>query len=102
MALPKFIITMDGFLRLGMVNQHKELLIGDDECIGGGYYQFDWVSHRLVLDRFSYDFGRPRWHLLDTLKVPIQYRGLRIVYLYNDGFHEDYIVSDELGIEYYT
>jgi hypothetical protein len=29
-------------------------------------------------------------------------RGLRIVYLYNDGFHEDYIVSDELGIEYYT
>ena len=22
MALPKFIITMDGFLRLGMVNQH--------------------------------------------------------------------------------
>ena len=28
MNLPKFIITMDGFLRLGMVNQHKELLIG--------------------------------------------------------------------------
>lgn len=31
MSLPKFIITMDGFLRLGMVNQHKELLIGDDD-----------------------------------------------------------------------
>lgn len=25
MNLPKFIITMDGFLRLGMVNQHKDL-----------------------------------------------------------------------------
>ena len=45
MALPKFIITMDGYLRLGMVNLHKDLLIGDD--------------------------------------------------------HEDYIVSDELQIEYY-
>ena len=58
------------------------------------------MSNRLVLDRFSYDFGRPRWHLLDTLKVPIQYRGLRIVYLYDDD-HEDYIVSDDLNIEYY-
>ena len=55
---------MDGFLRLGMVNQHKDLLIGDDECIGGGY-------------------------------------GLRIVYLYDDDYHEDFNVSDELKIEYY-
>ncbi len=111
MTLPKFIITMDGYLRLGMVNQHKDLLIDDDKCIGGGYYQFDWTSNRLLLDRASYDFlkgqasrraerGRPRWHLLETLKVPAQYRGLRIVYLYDDD-HEDNIVSDELQIEYY-
>ena len=59
------------------------------------------MSNRLVLDRFSYDFGRPRWHLLDMLKVPIQYRGLRIVYLYDDDYHEDFNVSDELKIEYY-
>ncbi len=25
MNLPKFIITMDGYFRLGMVNQHKDL-----------------------------------------------------------------------------
>ena len=115
---------MDGYLRMGMVNQHKDLLIGDDSCIGGGYYQFDWASNRLLLDRASYDFGRPRWHLLETLKVPASYRGLRIVYLYDDD-HEDltssslggasaisseldgvrlaqaFIVSDELEIEYY-
>ena len=115
---------MDGYLRLGMVNQHKDLLIGDDSCIGGGYYQFDWASNRLLLDRASYDLGRPRWHLLETLKVPASYRGLRIVYLYDDD-HEDltssslggasaisseldgvrlaqaFIVSDELEIEYY-
>ena len=126
MALPKFIITMDGYLRLGMVNQHKDLLKGDDSCIGGGYYQFDWASNRLLLDCASYDFGRPRWHLLNTLKaaskreqsqaclsyaereqarptlkVPASYRGLRIVYIYDDDFHEDYNVSDELQIEYY-
>ena len=125
MALPKFIITMDGYLRMGMVNQHKDLLIGDDSCIGGGYYQFDWASNRLLLDRASYDFGRPRWQLLDTLKVPASYRGLRIVYIYDDDFHEDltssslggasaisseldgarlaqaFNVSDELQIEYY-
>jgi hypothetical protein len=26
MTLPKFIITIDGYFRLGMVNQHKHLL----------------------------------------------------------------------------
>ena len=101
MTLPKFIITLDGVLRLGMVNQHKDLLIGDDQCIGGGYYQLDWTSNRLILDRESYDFGRPLWHLIETLKVPETYRGLRIVYVYNDDFHEDYYVSNELNIEYY-
>ena len=81
MTLPKFIITMDGHLRLGMVNQHKVLLRAGDECIGGGYYYFDYTSNRLILDRSSYDFGRPRWHLLQSLIVPSAYRGLRIIYL---------------------
>ena len=70
MTLPKFIITMNGYFRLGMVNQHKDLLKSGEQCIGGGYYHFDYVSNRILLDRESYDFGRPKWHLLDTLKVP--------------------------------
>ncbi len=101
MALPKFIITMDGHLRMGMVNQHKDLLKPGDQCIGGGYYSFDYVSNRIILDRSSYDFGRPRWHLIDTLKVPSTYKLLRLVYVYDDGFHDDFIVSEELQIEYY-
>ena len=31
MTLPKFIITIDGYLRLGMVNQHKDLLKPDEQ-----------------------------------------------------------------------
>ncbi len=65
MTLPKFIITMDGYFRLGMVNQHKELLKLGDSCIGGGYYHFDYTSNRIILDRSSYDFGKPKWHLLE-------------------------------------
>ena len=126
MKLPKFIITMDGYFRLGMVNQHKHLLKPGDQCIGGGYYHFDFVSNRIILDRESYDFGRPKWHLLEVLKVPSTYRGMRIVYKYDDGFHDDFKtavkreqndacissaereqfrtefnVSEELPIEYY-
>ena len=126
MTLPKFIICMDGTFRLGMVNQHKHLLKPGDQCIGGGYYHFDFVSNRIILDRESYDFGRPKWHLLDVLKVPSTYRGMRIVYKYDDGFHDDlktavkreqsdacissaereqfrteFNVSEELPIEYY-
>ena len=54
MTLPKFIICMDGTFRLGMVNQHKHLLKPGDQCIGGGYYHFDFVSNRIILDRESY------------------------------------------------
>ena len=59
MTLPKFIITMDGYFRLGMVNQHKDLLKPGDSCLGGGYYHFDYASNRIILDRSSYDFGKP-------------------------------------------
>ena len=100
MALPKFIVCMDGTFRLGMVNQHRHLLKPGDQCIGG-YYHFDFVSNRITLDRESYDFGRPRWHLLEVLRVPSAYRGMRIVYKYDDDFHDDYNVSEELRIEYY-
>ena len=61
MNLPKFIITLDGYFRFGQVNQHKHLLKPGDQCIGGGYYHFDFVSNRILLDRESYDFGRPKW-----------------------------------------
>ena len=74
MTLPKFIITLKGVFRLAMVNQHKDLLKPGDQCIGGGYYHFDFVSNRIILDRESYDFGRPKWHLLEVLKVPSAYR----------------------------
>ena len=53
-------------------------------------------------------------YLLDVLKVPSTYRGMRIVYKYDDGFHDDFKtavkreqfrtefnVSEELQIEYY-
>ena len=101
MSLPKFIITIDGVLRLGMVNQHRDLLKPGDQCVGGGYYSFDFVSNRIILDRSSYDFGKPKWHLLERLKVPSVYKGLRIVYISDDGYLGDFNVSAELKIEYY-
>ena len=92
---------MDGHIRFGIVNQHKDLLNPGDQCIGGGYYRFDFISNRIILDRESYDFGKPKWHLLDTLKVPSTYKMLRLVYVYDDRFQKDFNVSEELKIEYY-
>ena len=65
----------------------------------GGYYHFDYTSNRIILDRSSYDFGNPKWHLLEILKVPSVNRGLRLVYIYDDDRKFD--VSEELNIEYY-
>ncbi len=100
MTLPKFIITSDGHFRLGGVSQHRDLLLPGEQCIGGGYYRFDYVSNRIVLDRSSYDFGRPRWHLLQELKVPSAYRGFRMVYKYDDNMHDDYCINEHLKILY--
>jgi len=85
MGAPKFIITSDGHLRLGMVNLHADLLQPGDHCIGGGYYSFDYASNRMLLDRKSYDYGRPQWNLLDTLRLPAGYKGFSPVYVYDDG-----------------
>ena len=99
MQSPKFVITMEGFLRMGMVDQHRDLLLPGDDCIGGGYYAFDYVANRIILDRRSYDFGCPKWHLLDSLKVPATYRGMQIIYKFDD-YRDDFLVSEELQIEY--
>lgn len=98
---PKFIITMDGYFRFGMVGLHSQLLRQDEQCIGGGYYTFDIASNLIVLDGMSYDFGRPRWHLLESLRIPAACRGMQIVYRYDDGFHDDFNVNEHLSIEYY-
>ena len=100
MKLPKFIITLDGVFRLGMVDQHKHLLKSGDQCIGGGYYTFDFVSNRIILDRESYDFGQPKWHLLEVLKVPSEYRGMQIVYQYHDEEEEDLVLTESKEIVY--
>ena len=101
MKLPKFIITMNGYFRLGMVDMHKDLLMHGEQCIGGGYYRFEHDNKCLILEGASYDFGQPLWHLLDSLIVPLAYKDYSIVYKYDDGYHDDYIINDELSIEYY-
>lgn len=84
-----------------MVNRHNDLLIDGDQCIGGGYYSFDYVQNRIVLDGRSYDFGKPRWHLLDSLIIPAAYEGLAIIYRYNDDPSDDFHVSEQFTITYY-
>ena len=85
---------------MGMVSQHKDLLKPGDQCIGGGYYYIDYTSNRILLDRSSYDFGKPKWHLLDQLVVPVAYRGMRLVYCYDDNFHDDFDVSENVDVTY--
>lgn len=60
---------------------------------------FDYTSNRIILNRSSCDFGKPKWHLLDVLKVPSVYRGLRLVYMYDDNFHDDFNLTTHLDEE---
>lgn len=100
MAQPKFIITDKGVFRLGMVTWHRDLLLPGEYCYGGGYYEFDFVSNRLILTGESTDFGRPRWEWIEVLRVPAVYRGLRIIYVPRSSWEDDFCVSDELKVEY--
>lgn len=78
--MQKFIITHEGVFKYSNVRMHKDLLEGRDMCIGGGFYEFDYVSNRLLLTGKSYDFGKPKWHYIDTLKLPSAFRGLTVLY----------------------
>lgn len=80
MAYPKFILTSDGHLRLGMVNLHKHLLQHGEHCAGGGFYRFDHARLALVLDGESMDYGPPRWDRFARVIVDRLYQDLTITY----------------------
>jgi len=77
---PKFIITSSGHLRLDMVTLHRDLLMPQDHCIGGGFYEFDYAGNRLILSGKSFDYGPPRWGKVDILRLPEAFRDLTIIY----------------------
>ena len=97
---PKFILTSDGHLRLGMVNMHRDLLLPDDQCIGGGYYHIDISTMQLVLDRDSYDYGPPRWNSVSRIIVPRDYEGLRIVYRSESWPYEEIDLASMFSLGY--
>lgn len=98
---PKFILTLSGHLRIGYVAMHKDLLLPNDTCIGGGYWEIDYASNRLLLSGRSYDYGKPKWNFVEgKLFVPRDYRGLSIEYS-GDSMMDDVDVSAEFEISYY-
>lgn len=76
----KFIITNTGHFRFGNVNLHRNLLRPGEDCLGGGFYEFDYSSARMILYGKSYDFGRPAWSLLPSLTLPESLSGFAITY----------------------
>lgn len=99
MEHPKFIITSSGYLRLGMVTLHRDLLMAHEDCLGGGFYEFDYASGRLILSGKSFDYGPPRWGRLSELQVPADYSGMGIVY--RDSRGDEIDIIDQLNIKYY-
>ena len=99
MEHPKFIITSGGHLRMGMVTLHRDLLMPHEDCLGGGFYEFDYTGNSIVLSGKSFDYGTPRWSKVQTLKVPEAYRGMTIVY--RGPWGEDINLTSDFRIEYY-
>lgn len=100
----KFILTDGGILSLGEVLMHKNLLAACEECYGGGYYEIDTFNMQLLLSGASYDYGSPMWYTLDddsgVLKVSSLYKGLTIIYRYEDPAQKDLILSLHFKIKY--
>ncbi len=99
MEHPKFIITSSGYLRLGMVTLHRELLMPHEQCLGGGFYEYDYVSNILVLSGKSFDYGPPRWSKVDVLHIPEALRGTPIIY--RDHWDEELNITNRFTIKYY-
>ena len=74
---------MDGELRFGDVKLHKNLLPwGDEECFGGGMWQFGGGGAYVNLFGYSMDFGLPDFSQVKSIDwsgiggVPIRLRYL--------------------------
>lgn len=99
-AEQKFIVTKEGILRLGVVKRHCELLKPGEKCIGGGFYTLDYVTHRLLLNGASSQYGEPQWKEINALKVSAYYQGLEIAYNSWDSWKEPIPVSERTDIHY--
>ncbi len=98
---PKFILTLDGHLRIGSVQMHKDLLLPNDTCIGGGFWEVDPISMKLLLSGKSYDYGKPKFNFVTgKLYVPKDYEGLRIEYN-SDSLVDSLNVSEQFEISYF-
>lgn len=82
-----------------MVTLHRDLLMGHEQCLGGGFYEFDYVGNRLVLSGKSFDYGPPRWSKVDVLFVPEFLRGTAIVY--RDSHDDELNLCNTFTIKYY-
>ena len=99
MEHPKFILTSGGHLRLGMVTLHRDLLMPHEDCLGGGFYEFDYAGGVMILSGKSFDYGSPRWGNVTVLLVPEAYQGLTIVY--RDAWGNELNLTTEFKVEYY-
>jgi len=86
-AYPKFIITSDGHLRLGMVTLHRHLLEHGDTCLGGGYWNVNHYAMQMELSGASSDYGKPQWHRIDKVILPRDYQGYTFTWLINGKQH---------------
>lgn len=87
-------------LRLGTVTRHCELLKPGEQCLGGGFYELDYISGRLLLSGASSEYGEPAWDKVDAIIVSAYYRGLEIVYSSWDNWKETLHVSENKEVIY--
>ena len=84
---------------MGMVTLHRDLLMPHEECLGGGFYEYDYASNMLILSGKSFDYGMPRWGKVTVLQVPEAYRGVPIVY--RDYWDNELNITNDITIKYY-
>lgn len=85
---------------MGMVSRHYLLLKPGEVCCGGGFYELDHITHRLLLSGASSEYGEPVWENIGRLAVSAYYSGLEIVYSSWDRWKEEFPVSERIEVVY--
>ena len=93
--MQKFVITLDGELRFGDVNRHKDLLpYGDNDCHGGGFWQISKGGMSIDLYGRSYDYGGPDFSMINCVDwTGIGGKPIPLIYYpnYPDLYNPEYI-----------
>ena len=74
--------TVDAILRIGDPIYHSNLVLDNETCLGGGYWEVNKDDNEMILNGQSSDFGVPMFEYAKNILIDAKFKKYKITYFY--------------------